>query len=245
MAIAPVTNGKLTTLATASATSVTATFPASHTATAGNLLLAIHFVRDTGALTDPSGWTLIGTTTNNSQHRLSAWIKSAAGGETGLVGPTTANVRQCMGIWEFSSADVDVATLIAAATTAFTHQFMGSGASTLTTQASTAIDPTATGDVYFIHFSGFHGTTGNAGTPSTPFTKDLQDGINSGMASFQQTTNPGSTTNTHTWTTAVTTLALVLAVPQGSAAAVGQPTLRRYSHIPHGALGNTGLRRRY
>lgn len=212
--LAPVTDGKLTALATSSGTSVTATFPNSHVATLGNLLLAIWYVRTSSV---PSGgpdasWTRFVNSAFNSQMRITAWCKVSDGTETGITSPTVAAVRQNMAIWEFPNKDVDAAALVAAAGSSVFSEVIDTGTS-LTTKTSTAIDPPGTGDHYFICYTGFFGTTGNAGTPSTPFTKDLQDGINSGMASFLQANNPGSTTNTHTWTTAVNIQQLTLAVP--------------------------------
>lgn len=204
-------------LATASATTVTATF-ASGSAAANNLLLAIHSSASTAAVTTPTGYTLIdGPRTANGNKQSNVYVKKAAGGETAVT-VTQPNARGNVELIEISGMSVADIDAIIALTLSIQAATSNSGATTVSTRTWPSVDPTQTGEVLMVAFATLAGTPGSNPTWDNSYATTEDPSALAGCRQWSGTkvgTNLGAQAPTATWTTAQQSLEVHFVLPAG------------------------------
>lgn len=213
MTAAIVTDGKAADIVYGG-TSATATFPNSHTATAGRLLIMFASTNGytaTYPINTPAGWTAdLNFPSALLDKRIAVFKKVAAGGETGGTFTQGGAADATLSIAVFEISGADAAGIVAGSVNIYgTGTDQQSGAAT--TIASTAIDPASTLDVLFLFGVYVQGGIG-ALSHSNSFVTSVSD-TGRGFVSSRTINNPGSTTTTATYTNAAASVGIVVAIP--------------------------------
>lgn len=180
-----------------SGTSITSTLPASLTATAGNVLLAVWTASTTSVsgMTGPTGYTLIDNNTAASAPQTYMWYKVAAGGETAATVTTSSShasvALSLMEIGSFTGTPtLDV----------FAHTDAGAS---VTSQASASVTNTAQPAIAVAGFAA-SGSTGALVSTTNNWQEQRITQLSIPRYFALPLTSTGAQTTTYTWTTSRT-----------------------------------------